>query len=267
MLAASFLLGWSLRSRTPAVPAAFQAFWAPVVQSPATVLLCVGTPTVYDVSDHLRSAYARTLPEDARMRPFVIPFAPDQKVAGADLVPVPGLYAGFGNVHTAADLVALMGQLGKPWQIRASGDVSFAELRLSPAILLGGESNVWTQPLTTELRFYFTRDGQGVAIRDRAQPGHQWPSVGAADNPRTEDYAIISRILDSKTDKCLIFLGGRTQSGTQAAGELVTSAELLSRALQGAPRDWPRRNLQLVIRTHVHGLTPSVPVILATYVW
>lgn len=181
-------------------------------------------------------------------------------------MPVPGLYAGFGNVHTATDLVALMGQIGKPWQIRTAGDVSFAELRRSPAILIGGESNVWTQPLTAELRFYFSREGQGAVIRDRTRPGFQWPQATDV-GTKSEDYAIVSRILDSKTDRCLVMLGGRTQSGTQAAGELVTQSGPLSEAMKAAPRDWARKNVQLVIRTQVHGLTPSSPVVLASHVW
>jgi hypothetical protein len=267
VLPAVFLAGWLTHPRTAApLPAILRAFWSPLTQTPETLLMCVGTPTVYDISDRLRAGYVQTLPPEARMRPFVLPFAPDQKVSGADLVPVPGLYAGFGNVHTATDLVALMGQMGKPWQIRAAGDVSFAELRMSPAILIGGESNVWTQPLTTELRFYFSREAQGAVIRDRTRPGLQWPPE-AETGRKTEDYAIVSRIIDSKTGRSLIFLGGRTQSGTQAAGELVTHAEPLSRALAGAPGNWARMNLQLVIRTQVHGLTPSAPALIALHVW
>ncbi|HEY1496406.1 MAG TPA: hypothetical protein VGF49_17760, partial [Candidatus Solibacter sp.] len=144
-------------------------------------------------------------------------------------------------------------------------DVSFAELRMSPAILIGGESNVWTQPLTTELRFYFSPDAQGMGIRDRTQPALRWPPAGS--DQKTDDYAIVSRILNSKTDRALVFLGGRSQSGTQAAGELVTHEGPLSQALAKAPKDWARKNVQLVIRTHVHGLTPSSPEILAAHFW
>jgi len=32
----------------------------------------------------------------------------------------------------------------------------------------------------------------------------------------------------------------------------------LLRALVGAPSDWPRKNMQLVIRSQIHGSTPSV---------
>jgi hypothetical protein len=254
-LAAAFLAGWWMRPRTaPALPHILQAFWAPILQSPDTVLMCVGTPTVYHASDRL-----------LRAQGLQAAFTPEQILGGADLVPVPGLYSGFGNVHTAADLVALMSRLGKPWQIRTARDVSFAELRMSPAILIGGESNVWTQPLTTELRFYFSPDAQGMGIRDRTQPALRWPPAGS--DQKTDDYAIVSRILNSKTDRALVFLGGRSQSGTQAAGELVTQEGLMSRALATAPKDWARKNVQWVIRTHVHGLTPSSPEILAAHFW
>src|SRR5258708_2124661 len=103
-VAAAFLLGWSLHRPGQALPEVLRAFWSPALESSGGALLCVGTPTVYDVSDRLRYEYMRTLPEEARMRPFAIPFAPNQNISGADMVPQSGLYAGFGNLHTTADL-------------------------------------------------------------------------------------------------------------------------------------------------------------------
>jgi hypothetical protein len=266
-LSASCVLGWSLKNRASALPGILQKFWAPVMQSSSPVLMCVGTPAVYDVSSRLRNSYLQTLPEEARMRPFIVPFGPDQKISGADLVPQANRYAGFGNLHTTADLVALMSRIGKPWQVRTASDISFAELRVSPAILIGAESNVWTQPLTTELRFYFSRDNETSLIRDRSQPGRQWISSRAGPGSVSEDFAIVSRIIDSKTNNCLVFLGGLTQFGTQAAGELVTHPEQLSSAFHNAPGDWARKNVQLVIRTQIHGLTPSAPAVVAAHFW
>jgi hypothetical protein len=265
-LLGSFFLGWQSKSRTTAVPAILQEFWVPVTQSSSPVLMCIGTPMVYDVSNRLKNSYIQTLSQEARMRPFVVPMGPEQKVLGADIIPRENAYAGFGNLHTAADLVALMGQMNKPWQVRTASDVSFAELRTSPAILIGGESNVWTQPLTTELRFYFSREADMV-IRDRTRPKERWSASGIGDTKLTEDFAIVSRIIDAKTGNCLIFLGGLTQFGTQAAGELVTHQDQLNNALRNAPRDWSRKNLQLVIRTQIHGLTPSAPTVVAAHFW
>ncbi len=69
-----------------------------------------------------------------------------------------------------------MNRAGKPWQVRTAVDVSFAELRLSPAILIG-----W---------FYFTREGATV-IRDRQDPSRQWPAPGAGNGRLIEDFAIV----------------------------------------------------------------------------
>ncbi len=262
----SFFLGWQSKSRASAVPTILQEFWAPVTQSPSPVLMCIGTPMVYDLSNRLKNSYVLTLPQEARMRPFIVPLPPEQKVSGADIIPRENAYAGFGNVHATADLVALMGQMNKPWQVRTASDVSFAELRTSPAILIGGESNVWTQPLTTDLRFYFSREIE-MTIRDRTRPGDHWAANGVGNARLTEDFAIVSRIIDAKTGNCLIFLGGLTQFGTQAAGELVTHTGQLKNALRNAPADWPRKNLQLVIRTQIQGLTPAAPTVVAVHFW
>lgn len=266
LVAVSFFAGWLARSSRPGAAASVREFWAPLIQSPNPVLMCVGTPPVYDVSSRLRNAYLQTLPPEARVKAVVIPIAPDEQVSGSDLVPQSNTYAGFGNVHATADLVALFTRLSKPWQVRTAHDVSFAELRMSPAVLIGAESNVWTEPLTTELRFYFAREGRTL-ILDRTRPGRQWPESDADKGPMTEDFAVISRIIDSKTGNCLMFLGGRTQFGTQAAGELVTQESALAKVLRGAPRDWPRRNIQIVIQTRIHGSTPSAPVVVATHFW
>jgi hypothetical protein len=266
VIATSFLAGWQMRSLPSAPPGILREFWAPFTQGTSPVLMCVGTPVVYDFSSRLRNAYLQTLPPEARVKPIAIPMAPDQKVAGADLVAQSNTYAGFGNVHAAAELVALFSRLSAPWQVRTAGDVSFAELRMSPAILIGSESNVWTEPLTAELRFYFARENRTV-IRDRLRPGEQWPRSDADGGAITEDFAVVSRIIDSKTGHCLMFLGGRTQFGTQAAGELVTHASELNSALKAAPRGWAGKNLQLVIRTRIHGSTPSAPEVVVSHFW
>lgn len=75
-LPAFFFAGWMMKPGTPAAPDILRAFWGPLLQNPGAMLMCMGTPTVYDVSDRLRSEYLRTPPSDARMRPFVIPFSP-----------------------------------------------------------------------------------------------------------------------------------------------------------------------------------------------
>ena len=266
VMAAAFFAGWQTRAGRTGVPEGIREFWAPLTQSPNSVLMCVGTPPVYDVSSQLRNRYLQTLPPEARVKPVVIPIAPDEKITGADLVAQSNTYAGFGNVHATADLTALFTQLAKPWQVRTASDVSFAELRLSPAVLIGAESNVWTEPLTTELRFYFARE-ERTLILDRLQPGRQWPDAAADKTPMTEDFAVVSRIIDSKTGNHLVFLGGRTQFGTQAAAELVTRDNEWADVVKTLPRGWQRKNLQVVIRTRIHGSTPSAPVVLATHLW
>jgi hypothetical protein len=266
IIASSFFAGWQMRTLPPATPEILRQFWAPVTHAASPVLMCVGTPVVYDFSSRLRNAYLQTLPPEARVKPMVIPIAPDQKVPGADMVAQTNTYAGFGNVHATAELVALFSRLSEPWQVRTAGDVSFAELRISPAILIGSESNVWTEPLTAELRFYFAHENRTV-IRDRLRPREQWPRNDIDGGAMTEDFAVVSRIIDSKTGNCLVFLGGRTQFGTQAAGELVTHASELNSALKAAPYGWASKNLQLVIRTRIHGSTPSAPAVVASHFW
>ena len=65
----------------------------------------------------------------------------------------------------------------------------------------------------------------------------------------------------------LVELAGITQYGTDAAADLVTNPELMAKALQGAPPDWPRKNLQLVLHLKVIAGSPSAPAVVKLHYW
>ncbi|MFZ0412461.1 MAG: hypothetical protein WAL51_13155, partial [Candidatus Acidiferrales bacterium] len=64
-----------------------------------------------------------------------------------------------------------------------------------------------------------------------------------------------------------ILISGCMQYGTEAAARLITDPELLSAALQGAPKDWQKKNLQLVIRVDVVANSPGSSKVIAAYYW
>ena len=61
--------------------------------------------------------------------------------------------------------------------------------------------------------------------------------------------------------------GRRLEDGTDAAADLVTSPDLMSEALRGAPRDWQKKNLQLVLHVKVISGAPSSPKVIQQYFW
>jgi len=83
--------------------------------------------------------------------------------------------------------------------------------------------------MTDHLRFVFSYRHQ---IQDRSIRA----GVGRRIRTVTDDYAIISRIPNSKTGEILITAAGIGQAGTRAAGEFLTSPEDIDSLLLAAPR-------------------------------
>jgi len=223
----------------------FDQFWSPFFRSPRPVLLCVAHPVVY----HLRG----------RSRE-----APETLVPLTDIVRDPDHYVGVGDALALAQFSSFFTRGGKPSQVRIGSETSFADLRNSPAILIGAYTNQWTMQITKDLRFVFDREDGQILVKDQMAQGHRWTYTQT--NPPT-DFAIVSRIFDSKSGELVIVAAGLSHFGTQVAGEFLTNPAYLEEALRGAPPRWQSMNLQLVLRAEVIGKTPGPPKVLASHYW
>lgn len=177
------------------------------------------------------------------------------------------------SVHDAqafARLSALFAQAGKSVQLRGGRSVSLTDLRGRPLVLIGAFSNDWTLSLAGELRFYFDVDREsGSIVRDRKNPKmldwkiqKAWPQQNIP-----IDYAVVSRVVNPVTEQTLVIAAGITHFGTQAAGEFLTNPRYFAEALRDAPRDWPRKNMQVVLSTQVMSGNAGPPKVLAVDVW
>ncbi|HBY62349.1 MAG TPA: hypothetical protein DEH78_21205 [Solibacterales bacterium] len=226
----------------PARP--FEEFWQPVMSSRKPVLLCVAHPVVH----HLRG---KSLVSESPMVPR------------SDITRDPDHYLGVGDALSLARFSAFFASRGKTAQVRIGTETTYAELRDVPAVFIGAFTNQWTMQLARDFRFVFERDDKGVLIRDQQAPGQRWVFSG---DPST-DYAIISRVFDSKTGDLLVVAAGLGHFGTQVAGEFLTNEAYLGQALESAPPDWRRRNVQFVIRGEVIGKTTGPPKVAASHFW
>jgi len=243
-------------------------FWAPVLASRRPVLICSGHPVVYFLSRRVHERYRQQHRVDPASGPYVIELDPSETVEGRDIVPVRDQYVGVGDAMAAAMLHGLFARKDKPAQIRFGNDISFSDLRNSPAVLIGAYSNRWTLQMTDRLRFVFVLVDGVKAVEDRSVKGRRWalPNI-APDGKTPEDYAIVSRVFDSQTGELLISAAGITQYGTRAAGEFLTSEALMAAAVAQASPDWYNRNFQAVLRTRIVGETPGQPEVVATHYW
>jgi hypothetical protein len=220
-------------------------FWGPVWNGTDSVLLCLGV-------FHNPAGEGSTSADPSHWQ-----LMRNDRVAFADAV-------------TMAKLTGLLQAHGKQYDIRRGSSFTLEDLRKSPAVLIGAFDNPWTMALAAQLRFTFEYDATGAPmIRDRQNPTRVvWR--GDFQRPYSqvkEDYAIISRYMDPHTERMVVMVAGMGKDGTAAAGEFVTGPRYLETLASAAPRNWERKNLQVVISAEVINGNAGPPRVLSTYFW
>jgi hypothetical protein len=242
--------------------------WGPVLKSPGTVLICVGQPVAYN----LKSREAQDAIQDAHtpQRPNSTPAI--GPIHAEDLIILWDRYVALGDAECLMRLSSVLERYRKPYRVRGERSTSFADLRDTPAVLIGAFDNPWTLRTAGQLRFTFTKDTAREIdmVVDRQHPEkREWTITGAWPNWDVPyDYAIVSRILDTTTDRPVIIAAGITQYGTMAAGEFLSNPEYFSEAVgKFRDRSWHKKNLQIVLGVPVVNRIPGHPQVLSTHVW
>jgi hypothetical protein len=243
-----------------------QQLWRPVLKAPGTVLISLGQPIVYN----LKSAAAQDeIQGIGTEQPGTGP-QPDS-ILKKDLVILPDRYAAMGDVICLVRLTSMLEKYGKPYRIRGERSTTFADLRETPAVLIGAYDNQWTLHAVGQLRFTFEKDAvhETDFVRDRQHPERvEWKLTGAWPYWQvTTDYAIVSRIIDTSTDRPVVIAAGITQYGTTGAGEFLTNPDYFAEAAAKLPKGWSRKNVQFVLRVPVINRVGGHPQVLAVQVW
>jgi hypothetical protein len=150
--------------------------------------------------------------------------------------------------------------------VKVGNDVSFPDLRTGPAILVGYSYTRWRE-ISSQMRYFIDAAQRPLGIMDNGRPT-EWTLHNLPRDRRTsEDYAIVSRVFHPDTQAMLVELAGITQYGTDAAADLVTNADLMAQALRDAPKDWQRKNLQIVLHVKVIAGSPTAPAVVKSHYW
>lgn len=239
--------------------------WGPVLKAPGTVLVCIGVQAAYNP----RSAQAQDEIQGF-LKPPAVPVT-QRPMQEQDLVLLRDRYVALDDALCLVRLAILLDKYRKPYRIRAERSTSFEDLRDTPSVLIGAFDNPWTLRTADQLRFTFRKDSEHDVgtVHDRQHPENSewkltryWPNW---DVP--VDYAIVTRMVDSTSDRPVIIAAGLTQYGTSGAGEFISNSEYFSEVARRLPRDWPRKNLQIVLSVPVVNRISGRPRVLATYVW
>jgi hypothetical protein len=219
---------------------ALDRFWAPVLSSPDPVSVYIG-------------GYATETPPVN-----TIDLQNSEKVA-------------FADATALARVTSLLVSHNRPYRIRFQMSSKLEELRDGPAVLIGAFNNSFTLRLTGPLRFSFLRNPETIVnrIQDHNDPQNpKWSDdMTAPYQNLKQDYAIVSRVVDPTTGRVVVTASGLAKFGTEAAGEFLTSRSALEEMAKGAPKDWDRKNMQIVIGTDAVGRSAGPPHVLSTYFW
>ena len=245
-------------------------FWEPVLANPRPVLVCTGSNRVYRLSDEARARYRRghaSRQDETPSLEVLVPREELKEFVGQDFVPIQDTYLTIGDAASTSQISALLTERHHAFDLRFGSDLSFGDLRQGSAVLIGAFNNSWTLNMTDSLRFVFEDgDSPGMHVQDRIDRSRSWwPKF--SNGKFVEDYAIISRILDSRTGNVLVTVAGLDHTGTRAAGEFVTNAQLLAEFVRHAPNNWREKNLQIVLHTNVVNNIPGLPTIVAEHYW
>lgn len=242
-----------------------QRFWAPLLQSRQPILLYLGANAAYRFTPGYLTRYQQEHSLPQQNGPEFFPtLPPGASIRSEDLLPQQGTFVTVGDLAASVQVVTLLNNWSRPFLLRAAEDVSMSDVRNAPAIFVGGFNNRWSLSATDQLPLSF-RDG--TSIVDRQASGRQWsidPNIHAE---TMEDYALVSRVLHSKTGGPILEIGGIGSFGTQAAAEFVCSPEKMNELLSAAPKGWTGDNVQAVLHIQVVGYAPVKVDIVKTVFW
>ena len=235
---------------------ALDRFWNPIVDSPERTLICVlATPSTHEN----QKAVSHFSPPPVES-PLGIPF-----------VTLP-------DALTLTKITNLLQSKGAKYEVRSQTfeDLpenavlpSFAELRNGPVVFIGNSD--WGLRLMSSLRFHLASDNTANLhfIEDRQNPASRsWSVPIDLPYPKyTQDYAIISRVLDPTTGRTVVSAAGIGLHGTAAAGEFLSDPAYMNAVAAQGDSEWRNKNVQIVISAKIIGGTWGPPQVLAKYFW
>jgi hypothetical protein len=246
-LAIALLAWWAI----PTPNRALDSFWNPVLGKSDSVLLSVGQrdeATITATGEPPLSAKQITL---ARLY-----YLESENVALPDVIAL-------------ARLGGLMQSRHFRYHIRSANQTNLSDFRENPVILVGAFTNDWTLRLNLPLRYSFVREKNIFMIRDRQNPSQiKW--FVDYDTPYLKlaiDYALITRVVDPASQRLVVSVAGVGGYGTQAASEFLTESTYMQKLKAIAPRDWERKNVQVVISTRVINGSSGPPEIIGATFW
>lgn len=251
--AAALALGtWGAqRLVTPARP--IDRFWAPMMNSSGSILITIGSPV---------PPLTQTIPSGV---------APASSKPGIPLSEFIEQQVNFpiADLSAASEINSFLARHGRVSTVRLAGSTSLSDLHVGPVVILGGILNEWTMRFGANLPFRFHRTAGLQWIEDTSDPSdRKWSvDVDAPYEQVTSEYALITRGVDKTTGQWWIGIGGVTVLGTLAAQQIVVDPKAMTALSAQLPKDWDRKNLQIVLEIKMVKGSFGASQVVATRSW
>jgi hypothetical protein len=245
-------------------------FWEPLSATKQPVLICVPTPVTYALSSDLypESPLGKSGSYDTLAKRNATPLQldPETSIKWKEITPLADFFVNKDDAYAAEELSMFFSREHRLTQMRFGNDYTYEDLRNSPAILVGAYNNPWLDRVMSDLPIGFHESGGILWIEDRTKPGQVW-KASLEGRRGTKDFALIARLLNSKTGQFLVIISGVGMVGTKAAGHFISHEEDLKTALRSVPAGWERKNIEVVLETDVVDGYPSPSNAVAVKVW
>ena len=149
-------------------------------------------------------------------------------------------WTGIGPATALGLATAFLTQHQHPYELRFGSELTYAELRDSPCLLLGGFNMDWVALITHNLR-YVPRLDQETGERSFFDnwTKQKWMTAIPPDKPYvTLDYGLVCRIFDTDTGQIVFLADGLYTFGTGGAAMLLFVPRLFSELVKTAPAGW-----------------------------
>jgi hypothetical protein len=259
---AVWIAGWHSPGRSSQI----ERFWSPLLDTRGAVLICAPTPVTYDFREPVRQRFSAMPSQPSPFQVTPITFPPDGVVYGREIANTTGTFIGEGDARAIANITAMLGRLGKPFELSAGSHAALDDLRRGPSVLIGAFTNEWSGRVARGLPVEFST-APTYSLRENGGDKRQWIPGKGAQEQELEDYALITRVWVPTTRQHVVLASGFMNYGTQAAGEFLTDPVWMAEAFRDMSSDWSKKNIQIVLHVAIIGKIAGAPRVVAVKVW
>jgi hypothetical protein len=221
---------------------------------------------VYRPSEKLFDEYGDSHPNTfvtrESRRDQILPIPPTETIQWGDMIPARNSGPGIGGVVAAVNISKLLTEQGIRFELRFGEEATYAEMRDSPVVIVGGINTDWVTQLTSELNFSFDETPATPNIHEAGGLKRVW-KMETQDGNITRDYGLITRQPSGKSGQFLVQVAGISHFGTEAASEFLANKKEFTRVLRAESINLQNKNLQIVVSTDITAGRAGPPHVMA----